>query len=49
MVFLGAAPDGRDHETAPDNHSPHAAFDDEVLPDGAALYAQLAADRLTAA
>jgi hippurate hydrolase len=49
MVFLGAAPEGRDHETAPDNHSPHAAFDDEVLPDGAALYAQLAADRLTAA
>lgn len=46
MVFLGAATDGRDHETAPDNHSPYAAFDDAVLPDGSALYASLAARRL---
>ncbi|KHS52703.1 M20 metallopeptidase family protein [Brevibacterium linens] len=29
------------------NHSPRAIFDDRVLPDGAALYAQLAASRLT--
>ena len=42
MVFLGAAIDGRDLETAPSNHSPEAAFDDSVLPDGAALLAQLA-------
>jgi amidohydrolase len=46
MVFLGAALDGRDHEDAPDNHSPLAAFDDAVLADGAALYATLAAGRL---
>jgi hippurate hydrolase len=42
MVFLGAAIEGRDAETAPSNHSPEAAFDDGVLPDGAALLAQLA-------
>jgi hippurate hydrolase len=46
MVFLGAALDGRDHLTAPYNHAPEAAFDDTVLPDGAALLAQLAADHL---
>ncbi len=32
----GPAPDG------PNNHSPRAAFDDEVLPDGVLLHAQLA-------
>ncbi|HWG26931.1 M20 family metallopeptidase [Actinospica sp.] len=42
MVFLGAAIDGRDVDTAPSNHSPEAAFDDGVLPDGAALLARLA-------
>jgi hippurate hydrolase len=42
MVFLGAALDGRDVETAPSNHSPEAGFDDRVLPDGAALLASLA-------
>jgi amidohydrolase len=42
MLFLGACVDGRDPDTAPSNHSPHAAFDDRVLPDGAALYAELA-------
>jgi hippurate hydrolase len=42
MVFLGAAIEGRDADTAPSNHSPQAAFDDRVLPDGAALLAQLA-------
>jgi hypothetical protein len=47
MVFLGAAIDGRDHREAPDNHSPLAAFDDAVLSDGAALYATLAARRLS--
>jgi hippurate hydrolase len=46
MVFLGALVDGRDVRTAPSNHSPLAAFDDRVLPHGAALYATLAARRL---
>jgi len=42
MLFLGACIEGRDPDTAPSNHSPHAAFDDRVLADGAALYAELA-------
>jgi amidohydrolase len=46
MIFLGAAIEGRNHEDAPDNHSPLAAFDDAVLADGSALYATLAARRL---
>jgi hippurate hydrolase len=46
MLFLGACLDGRDWRSAPDNHSPYAAFDDAVLPDGAALYAELAAASL---
>lgn len=46
MVFLGATVEGRDPATAPYNHAPEAAFDDRVLPDGAALLAQLAVDRL---
>jgi hypothetical protein len=32
-----------DHETAPNNHSVYAAFDDAVHPEGAVLYAKLAA------
>ena len=48
MVFLGATVDGRDPATAPFNHAPDAAFDDRVLPDGAALLAQLALDHLRA-
>jgi amidohydrolase len=40
-LFLGACP-GDDHEAAPDNHSPLAAFDDSVLADGCLLHAQLA-------
>ena len=48
FVVLSAA----DHSayvdgTIQDNHSPRVRFDDSVLADGAALYAQLAADRLT--
>jgi hippurate hydrolase len=35
-----------DPETAPDNHSARAVFDDSVLPDCAALLAELAARRL---
>jgi amidohydrolase len=46
MLFLGALVDGRDPLTAPSNHSPQAAFDDSVLPQGSALYAALAARRL---
>ncbi len=37
---------GPDPEAAADNHSPLAAFDDSVLPDGAALLAELAVRRL---
>ncbi|WP_034269071.1 M20 metallopeptidase family protein [Actinospica robiniae] len=49
MVFLGATIEGRDHHTSPWNHSPEAAFDDRVLPDGATLLARLALDHLVAA
>ncbi|WP_157245200.1 M20 metallopeptidase family protein [Nonomuraea typhae] len=48
FVFLGACPAGRDPASAPYNHSPEAQFDDAVLPDGAALYASLAFERLAA-
>ncbi|HEY7484253.1 MAG TPA: M20 family metallopeptidase [Streptosporangiaceae bacterium] len=47
FVFLGACPSDRDLATAPFNHSPEAAFDDDVLPSGAALLADLALHRLT--
>ncbi len=40
-LFLGATPTA-DHLSAPTNHSPRAAFTDEVLPMGALLHAQLA-------
>ncbi|MEJ2579605.1 MAG: M20 family metallopeptidase [Kineosporiaceae bacterium] len=46
MVFLGAMPAGVAPDLAPINHSPRAAFDDTVLPRGAALYAALADARL---
>jgi hippurate hydrolase len=49
MLFLGALVDGREPFTAPSNHSPQAAFDDSVLPQGSALYATLAARRLAQA
>jgi hypothetical protein len=48
MLFLGATPPTADQREAPSNHSPLVTFDDAVLPDGAALYAALAARRLTA-
>ena len=44
---LGACPPDLDPETAPNNHSPYARFDDAVVPDGAALLASLAQRRLT--
>jgi hippurate hydrolase len=43
-VNLSACPVD-DYENAPDNHSPRAAFDDSVVPDGAALLAELALRR----
>ncbi len=46
MLFLGATTDDHDPVGAPSNHSPRAAFDDRVLADGAALYAELAARSL---
>jgi hippurate hydrolase len=49
FVLLGACPPGTDPQTAPSNHSATAAFTDDVLPDGATLYAELAHRRLAAA
>ena len=45
-VNLSACP-ATDHESAPDNHSPRADFDDSVVPDAAALLAELALRRTT--
>jgi amidohydrolase len=45
-LCLGACPPHLDPATAPLNHAPEAVFDDSVLPDGAALLAELAARRL---
>lgn len=44
-LFLGASRQD-DVATAPTNHSPLAAFDDSVLPDAAALLAELAVRRM---
>jgi len=49
FVMLGACPPDADAETAPSNHSAAAVFDDCVLADGAALYAELALRRLVRA
>jgi hippurate hydrolase len=46
FVMLGACAPGADPATAPFNHSADAVFDDAVLSDGAALYAELALRRL---
>jgi hippurate hydrolase len=48
FLFLGACPPDRAPATAPYNHSAEAVFDDSVLPDGTALYAELALRRLAA-
>jgi hippurate hydrolase len=48
FIGLSAVPRGADHATSPFNHSPYATFDDGVLADGAALYAELAMQRLAA-
>ena len=47
FVMLGACPPGADPLTAPTNHSAMATFDDAVLADGTALYAELALRRLS--
>lgn len=47
-IFVSACP-AADPETAPNNHSPLAAFDDSVLPDASALLAELAIRRLARA
>lgn len=46
FIGLAAVPEGVDPQTSPFNHSPLAHFDSAVLPDGAALYAELATRRL---
>lgn len=46
FVGLSAVAPGADHSTSPFNHSPYATFDDGVLTDGAALYAELAVSRI---
>ena len=47
FLMLGACPADIDPYTAPFNHSAEAVFDDAVLPDGTALYAELALRRLS--
>jgi hippurate hydrolase len=46
FIPLGATPHGADPATTPFNHSPYAVFDESVLTRGAALLAQLGANRL---
>ncbi len=46
MAFLGACPPGLAPETAPPNHSNLVVFDEEPLPAGVALYAQMALQAL---
>jgi amidohydrolase len=46
FLMLGACPPASDPFSAPFNHSAEAVFDDDVLPDGTALYAELALGRL---
>ena len=48
FVMVGAVTPGADPLTAPFNHSAEAVFDDAILAEGTALYAELALRRLTA-
>jgi len=48
FIGIGAVLPGLDHETAATNHSPRADFDPAVLPDAAAIYAELAVRKLDA-
>jgi amidohydrolase len=47
FLAMGACAPGLDPDSAPMNHSPLARFDDAVLADAAAIYATLAATRLS--
>lgn len=46
LAWLGACPPGLDPRTAPANHSNLVVFDEEPLPAGVALYAQMALQAL---
>jgi len=46
IAFLGACPPGIDPGQAPANHSNLVVFDEEPLPAGVALYAQMALQAL---
>jgi amidohydrolase len=46
MAFLGACPPELDPGTAPGNHSNLVVFDEDALPNGVALYAQMALQAL---
>jgi amidohydrolase len=46
MAFLGACPPELDPETAPGNHSNLVVFDEAALPNGVAMYAQMALQAL---
>ena len=46
LAFLGACPPGVDPDSAPPNHSNLVVFDEEPLPAGVALYAQMALNAL---
>ena len=46
MAFLGACPPELDPETAPGNHSNLVVFDEDALPAGVAVYAQMALQAL---
>lgn len=46
IAFLGACPPGTEPEHAPANHSNLVVFDEEPLPAGVALYAQMALQAL---
>ncbi len=48
FTMIGACPAGTDPWTAPFNHSAEAVFDDAIITDGTALYAELALRRLAA-
>ena len=48
FLMVGACPPGVDPRRAPYNHSPEAVFDDAILADGTALYAELALRTLAA-
>ncbi|WP_369133463.1 M20 family metallopeptidase [Modestobacter sp. I12A-02662] len=46
MAFLGACPPELQPGTAPGNHSNHVVFDEDALPVGVAMYAQMALNAL---